>query len=325
MMYAQYKMNVMFSEIEGELKQMAAFYRKDITQVDGSNFFKYKDLVQHVSIISKNLATQITHQRVMFDGKGFRPLAIHDQSMTPFTSEMVSKLSATTIDFQHLLSELSGVLTTKELGEMRVLSIHHRPRVWSAESQTLEISKTILYGKYQQYEFLPEDYKKTLIRYSLTCNLSVPYFADNKNKIKKILSSVCSADIISDNPEMQFFVANLSLAFLTQNVRKELNLEAKVICLISEEGKKYIQENIKGSLIVDGYFSNGQKGLLVYMLDDTKLADHHLKNQTGKTYKEHLEYAMQNYKLSKSQTPQPDAPIASISEPLMSSGGMEKK
>ena len=100
-----------------------------------------------------------------------------------------------------------------------------------------------------------------------------------------------------DNTEKQFFLVDISLAFLTQNTREKLNLAAKTIPIISSQGKKYIEDNICGGVFADGFMQKGRKAFVIYMINDEKLQNHPLENQTGKTYKEHLEYVIKNYEI----------------------------
>jgi len=94
-MYSYYKTNIMFSEIEGELKHMAAYYKEESIKQPKENFYKYENNIQHISTICKRLAGAVNHRRVIYDGKIFKPLATHDQSLTPFATGILTNLPAT--------------------------------------------------------------------------------------------------------------------------------------------------------------------------------------------------------------------------------------
>ncbi len=175
-MYAYYKMNVMFAEIEGDWKQLVAYYNGDSIRVGDSNYYSYGDNTRHINTLCKHLAGKVTHQQVMYDGNQFKPLGVHDQSPTPCAEVIMSKLPKTISVFDILVSSLIQALTDQEYDELtsrvRLERLYgHAMRDWTSDLQAYELSKAICLAVYKKSALLPSDYQRVIERYSVVPSL----------------------------------------------------------------------------------------------------------------------------------------------------------
>ncbi|MGE3920800.1 MAG: hypothetical protein AB7F64_07690 [Gammaproteobacteria bacterium] len=137
-MFTHYKINVMFSEIEGDFKHAKLFYIDESVSISpGSYFYRYNGMVLHIMDHCKRLATPIDHQTLMFDGENFLPLRLHDEQFSDFALSIFNQINKEAVaTFKDLINQLAEILTKSE----SQISIRHETRAWIEDSQTLYIA-----------------------------------------------------------------------------------------------------------------------------------------------------------------------------------------
>lgn len=169
-MYAYYKMNIMCSEIEGEMNQIKLFRNGIISATDKNNFYIYEGRTQHTIDICKKLSTPLVTQRVMFDGKSFQEPGADDSSLSRYAKFIFDRIEDSNgmDEFEEFKSSLANALIELEL---ETFPTGHTPKNWFEDNQAVYIALNYLYalGLNTRIE-LPDQYMNMIDRYGYKFN-----------------------------------------------------------------------------------------------------------------------------------------------------------
>jgi len=165
--YSYYKINTMFSEIQGDIKHSVLYnkgesiFSKKTKIHKYKNLFFYKNETKHITSICKLLSDSIVHQALIFDGKEFPRPKKHDTSLSDFAEKILKSIKHKE-SFQELKKSLAHILNDFESKSLE--SLFKRPvSYWNGHPNTYLIAQCFTYLSF--IEGTPKVYLDLMSRY----------------------------------------------------------------------------------------------------------------------------------------------------------------
>lgn len=144
--YAYYKTNIMFSEIEGDMKLVELSNKKEVIWLADTNYYMHQASKKHVIDLCKELATPIQHNNLIFDGMNFCECYDHDKSLSQFSKDILNKflkIDLSNMEFNDFCTMFAQFLANMEREKF---GHEHKPRDWYLDPQTFYIAENSIYA-----------------------------------------------------------------------------------------------------------------------------------------------------------------------------------